>query len=78
MPYNIQLKLHTHFTKSLKRDNIYKLCLWMLEENKKLERSCRRSRGYHRLDSPRHKGLPRSNMNLNDLNECNKIVSNSI
>ena len=28
-----KLKLHTHFTKSSKRENIYKLCLWMLEEH---------------------------------------------
>ena len=28
-----KLKLHIHFTKSLKRDNIYKSCLWMLEEH---------------------------------------------
>ena len=32
-----KLKLHIDFTKSLKRDNIYKLCLWMLEEQKKLK-----------------------------------------
>ena len=25
-----KLILHPHFTESLKRDNIYKLCLWML------------------------------------------------
>ena len=29
-----KLKLHIHFTQSPKRDNIYKLCLWMLEEHK--------------------------------------------
>ena len=28
-----KLKLHIHFKKSPKRDNIYKLCLWMLEEH---------------------------------------------
>ena len=27
-----KLKLYIHFTKSSKHDNIYKLCLWMLEE----------------------------------------------
>ena len=27
-----KFKLHIHFTKSPKRDNIYKLCLWMLKE----------------------------------------------
>ena len=28
-----KLILYLHFTKSLKRDNIYKLCLWILEEH---------------------------------------------
>ena len=32
-PIPPELKLHIHFTKSPKRDNIYKLCLWMLEEH---------------------------------------------
>ena len=27
---------HIHFTKSPKHDNIYKLCLWMLEEHSRL------------------------------------------
>ena len=31
-----QLKLHIHFSKSPKHDNIYKLCLWMLEEHDRL------------------------------------------
>ena len=31
-PYSIYLILLLHFTKSLKRDNIYNLCLWILEE----------------------------------------------
>ena len=31
-----RLKLHIHYTKSLKRDNIYKLCLWMPEEHNRL------------------------------------------
>ena len=28
-----KLKLYIHFTKLPKRDDIYKLCLWMLEEH---------------------------------------------
>ena len=28
-----KFKLNIHFTKSPKRDNIYKLCLWMLEQH---------------------------------------------
>ena len=28
-----KLSLHLHFTKSLKRDNVYQLCLWLLEEH---------------------------------------------
>ena len=28
-----KFELHIHFTKSLKRDNIYKLCLWKLGEH---------------------------------------------
>ena len=31
-----RLKFHTQFTKSLKRDNIYLLCLWMPEEHNRL------------------------------------------
>ena len=27
-----ELILHLHFTKALKRDNIAKLCLWIIEE----------------------------------------------
>ena len=32
-PISIELKLYKHFTKSPKRESIYKLCLWMPEEH---------------------------------------------
>ena len=32
-PPPLKVKLHIHFTKSPKRDNIYKLCLWMLDKH---------------------------------------------
>ena len=34
-----QLKPHIHVTKSAKRDNIYKLCLWMPEKHDCLKTS---------------------------------------
>ena len=43
-----RLKLHIHFTKSSKRDNISKLCLFMPQEH-----TCRSQGAPHQSPSPR-------------------------